>query len=60
MSQMNFNPVQYGWVCPLCGYAHSPHMVTCFCASAAVKVTKTADTGTPYPGVTIRTVTEDK
>ena len=56
MRQMSFNPVQYGWVCPLCGYAHSPHTVTCFCKSADVKTT---DTGTrPYPGVTVRTDTE--
>ena len=59
MSQITFNPVQYGWVCPLCGHAHSPAMVTCFCASAAAaKVTKTTDTaGTPYPGVTVRATT---
>jgi hypothetical protein len=53
---ITFNPpVQYGWVCPLCGHAHSPAMVTCFCASAAAaKVTKTTDTGIAYPGVTVR------
>jgi len=53
---VTFNPpVQYGWVCPLCGHAHSPAMMTCACASvAAAKVIRTTDTGTPYPGITIR------
>ena len=59
MSYITFKPpVQYGWVCPLCGFAYAPNMVKCFCNSAAAKVTKTTDTGTYYPNVTVSTDTE--
>ena len=48
MSQFTFNaPVQYGWVCPLCGKAQSPFTPTCFCDGAGAKEIKTVpDTGT--------------
>jgi len=49
------NPVmQHGWMCPNCLTAHSPSVMTCP-FSQTVRLTGTGtDTGTPYPGVTIR------
>jgi hypothetical protein len=53
------NPVmQHGWMCPNCKTAHSPSIMTCP-ISQTVRLTGT-DTGTPYPGVTIRATTAQR
>jgi hypothetical protein len=49
------NPaMHHGWMCPNCKTAHSPSVMTCPFPQT-VLLTGT-DTGTPYPGVTIRAI----
>ena len=32
-------PVQYGWVCPICGRGNSPFTSTCPCKPLDIKIT---------------------
>ena len=48
-------PIQKGWVCPLCGRANAPWVAQCSCKPQEVKITHTDEnksTAGPHPSAT--------